>query len=68
MEKRPHYRTKAAWAAAEARKLRQQASDLPLASSMDWRGVQRRMRAQAHLRDEANRYERMAERFTANGM
>lgn len=65
---RTFHRTKAAWAAAEARKLRQQANDLPMVSSMDWRGVQRRMRAQAHLRDEANRYERMAERFTANGV
>ena len=50
MEKETALPDEGRMAAAWRRKLRQQASDLPLVSSMDWRGVQRRMRAQAHAR------------------
>jgi hypothetical protein len=61
------YRTKYEWAAAQAAALRQQAWSLPMERSADWQAVRRRMRAQASLRDEALRFERLAERLKSQG-
>jgi len=60
---RPYYPTKTAWAAARAAQARRDADALPVVPSSDWRGVQKRMRAQAHYRAEARRFEQLAERF-----
>lgn len=65
--KRPYYETKAAWAAARARELRQEAQLLPTVSVHDWRGVKRRMGAVRSLTDEADRFERMAQKFSERG-
>lgn len=62
------YRTKAEWAAAKARELRQRAWDLPTVPSADWRGVRRRMRVLGTLHADASRFDRMAERFRAQGV
>lgn len=67
MTKRPYYRTKAEWAAAKARELRQEADLMPTVSIHDWRGVKRRMGAVRSLTAEADRFERMARTFSARG-
>lgn len=61
------YATKADWAAAKARQLREEARLLPYVSGSDWRGVRARCRAVQTISDSARRYERMAERFRARG-
>lgn len=65
---RPHYRTKAAWAAARAADARQRADALPRVDSGNWRGVRARMAAMAAYRNEARKFERLAERFRAQGV
>lgn len=65
---RTYYRTKAAWAAARAAAARQDADALPILPSADWRGIQRRAAAQARLRAEARRFERLEARFRAAGV
>lgn len=62
------YATKADWAAAKARQLREEARLLPYVHSADWRGVRARCRAVQTISDHARRYERMAERFRAAGV
>ena len=64
---RPYYATKAEWAAAKARELRQEADLLPVASIHDWRGVKRRMGAVRSLTADADRFDRMARRFSERG-
>lgn len=66
--KRPYYPTKAAWARAEAKALRDQAFALPTVSRHNWRGVRRRAEGQSRLLAEAARFDRMAERFEARGL
>lgn len=66
--KRPYYRTKAEWAAAEARALRQEARLMPTVPSANWQAVRRRMRALQALRAEADRLEALAARFKAQGV
>lgn len=61
------YRTKAEWAAAKARKLRDEAAELrahriPVG---DWRKVRRKMDALRHLESEAARFDRIARREAA---
>lgn len=68
MDKRPYYRTKAEWAAAQASALRQQARLLPICNIHDWRGVKRRTTAVRTLDAEARRMDRLAERFRAQGV
>jgi hypothetical protein len=65
--KRPYYRTKAEWAAAEAHARRQQARLLPIEPAANWRRVRGRMRAVASLQDQARKFDRLAERFRARG-
>ena len=66
--KRPYYRTKAEWAAAKARELRQEARLMPTVPSANWQAVRRRMTALRTLRAEADRLEKLAERFRAQGV
>lgn len=64
------YKTKAEWAAAQARNLRQQAAGLhdQRLPSADWRGIRGKMVASGRLHAEAARYARMAERFRQQGL
>lgn len=57
------YATKAAWAAAKALELRQQANRIGYTSN--WRRARSNSDARHNLRREAERFERMAERFAA---
>lgn len=68
MATRTHHRTKADWAAAQARDRRDQAAALPVLPASDWRGIQQRTRTHAHLHAEASRFERMAASFRARGL
>lgn len=61
------YPSKAAWAAAKARELRQEARLMPTVQSADWQGVRRRMRALRALRAEADRMDRLAKVFSERG-
>jgi hypothetical protein len=61
-------KTKAEWAAAKAASLLRQADQWPTVRSADWQSVRRRMRALQTLREEARRFERLAERFKAQGV
>lgn len=62
---RPHYPTKAAWAAAKAAELRAAADALALEQipSSDWHRVRRKMDGIAHLRREAARFDAIAAAF-----
>lgn len=62
------YATKADWAAAKAQKLRTEARLLPHVRTSDWRAVKSRMRIMRTISEDARRYERMAERFRAQGL
>lgn len=62
------YATKADWAAAKAQQLRREADLLPYVRSSDWRGVRARSQAVQNLTDQARRFERMEERFRAQGV
>lgn len=66
-EKRVFYPTKAAWAAARAGELEQQAMDLAAMRGGDWRSRQVRRNSAARLRSEAGRFRRMAARYEARG-
>lgn len=66
-EKRVFYPTKAAWAAARAGELEQQAMELGAMRGGDWRTRQTRRNSAARLRDEASRYRRMAISYEARG-
>ncbi|MCR6661817.1 MAG: hypothetical protein NVV60_01380 [Luteimonas sp.] len=59
-KKRQWHPTKAAWAAARATELRQQADALPSVPASDWRGVSRRMRSLTRLHRQADALERLA--------
>lgn len=61
-------KTKAEWAAGKAAELLRQADQWPKVVSADWQGVRRRMRAMQTLRDEARRFERLAERYRTQGL
>jgi hypothetical protein len=65
---RPHYRTKAEWAAAKASELRQQARQLRFQSSAgSYIKAARKARSVNHLDAQAHRYERLAARFRDSG-
>lgn len=67
---RPYYRTKAAWAAAQAQQLHQQANEVAAerVPGARWRRVRAKLDGVARLRAEAWRYERLARRFEAEGV
>lgn len=65
--RRPWFRTKADWAAAEAAKYREQINALPTVSVHDSRGIAARMRTIEHLRREAQRMEKIAQHYRARG-
>lgn len=64
---RPYYPSKAAWATARASELRREARLFPTVPTADWRRVRRRMDAVRAYNAEADRFERMAARFRAEG-
>lgn len=64
------YQTKAEWAAAKARQLRDEALQARArrVTSDDWRGVRSKMALLDSLGRDAARFEAMADRFRARGV
>lgn len=68
MATRTYYPTKAAWAAAKAKELREEADSLPYVPAANWRGVRRRAMSKRVLLEEARRFEQIASNMEARGL